>query len=413
MPIARTRDSGRLRLTVSSARTVRLPTVPDGPPLLPWPVAAIGGGVAAAVAGALVVAGVVLVAWLSAIAISLSAVLGFSAQVWLLAHGGTVVLGADRVTLVPLGLTLLCCAICAWLAGIAYSQGRQARTGDLTPAIRLRLLAGTVAQVTLGYTLTVLATAWLAAGPDEVWRPGLGALALSAVGATIGAGAAAGLRPRGIRPDWLRHGLRGGAVGVLGCVAIAAVVLATAMVLGETRVATLESALGFDSGGAFVWSLVTLAYLPNLLGWALAWALGAGFTVGSGSLVTLWTTELGMLPAIPVLGGLPPAGVSDPWLLAWLAGGALAGALAGVAAARHGRTSAVGALLGGAVGGLAAALAFLGWAAASRGGLGSLRLVDLGPRLTEAALIGGPLLLLGSVLAALVTWLVRRRGRAA
>ena len=405
----RNRDPERLRFTVSSARTVRLPSVPDVPPLLPWPLAALGGGVAAGLAGSLLVAGTVMIAWLSAIAIALPTALGFAAQVWLLAHGGELSVGADKVTLVPLGLTLVFGAICASVGGFAYRQGRQSRSGGLDDTGRRRLLLGSIGQVSAGYTVFAVILAWTVSGAAAIWRPALGGLLVSAVGSAIGAALAAGLRPSVLRPDWLRRGLRGAAAGVLALVIAAAVVLATALALGEPRIASLEAALRIDAGGLVVWSLVAIAYLPNLLGWAVAWLLGAGFTVGTGSLVSLSTTELGMLPAIPVFGALPPVGVADPWLVSWLALGVLAAVLAGIVAVRDGHTGPLGALAAGGAAGLVTGIAYLAWVAASRGGLGSLRLVGLGPRLLEAVSIGVPILLLGSVLAGMVTWFVRRR----
>jgi hypothetical protein len=116
-----------------------------------------------------------------------------------------------------------------------------------------------------------------------------------------------------------------------------------------------------------------------------------------------------MLPAIPVFGVLPPVGVADPWMLSWLALGAVAAVLAGVAATRQGHTGPLGALAAGAAAGVATALVYLGWIAASRGGLGGLRLTGLGPRMLEALMIGVPILVLGAVLAGMATWFVRRR----
>ena len=65
-----------------------------------------------------------------------------------------------------------------------------------------------------------------------------------------------------------------------------------------------------------------------------------------------------------------------------------------------------------AIMGVVLMIAYLAWVATSRGGLGSLRLAALGPRLLEALIIGVPILLFGSVLAAMVTWFVRRRSPA-
>ena len=412
MRIPRNRDSERLRFTVSSARTVRLPHIPDAPPLLPWPLAALGGGVVAGLAGSLLVAGVVMIAWLSALAIALPTALRFAAQAWLLAHGGELPIGSDTVTLVPLGLTIIFGAICASVGGFAYRQGRQARPLVAEAGALRLLLLGSIGQVAAGYTLFAVILAWTVSGAAAIWRPALGALVVSAVGSAIGAAMAAGLRPGSVRPDWLRRGVRGATAGTLGLVVAASIVLATAVALGEPRIAALETALRFDAGGVFVWSLLALAYLPNLLGWAVAWLLGAGFTVGTGSLVSLSTTELGMLPAVPVFGALPTIGAADPWMLAWLALGVAAAAIAGVAAVRAGHTGPLGALAAGGAAGLLTGVAYLAWVASSRGGLGSLRMAALGPRMLEALLLGVPILLLGAVLAAMVTWFVRRRSPA-
>ncbi|HEY3339826.1 MAG TPA: DUF6350 family protein [Propionicimonas sp.] len=412
MRIPRNRDPERLRFTVSSARTVRLPHIPDAPPLLPWPLAALGGGLLAGLAGSLLVAGVVMVAWLSALAIALPTALRFAAQVWLLAHGGVLEIGSEAVTLVPLGLTIAFGAICASVGGFAYRQGRQARPIVVDEGVRRLLLLGSIGMVSAGYTLCAVILAWTVSGATAIWRPALGALVVSASGSAIGVVMASGLRPVNLRPEWLRRGLRGAAAGTLGLVAAAAIVLATATVLGEPRIGALETGLRFDSGGVFVWSLLALAYLPNLLGWAAAWLLGAGFTVGTGSLVSLSTTELGMLPAVPVFGALPPVGVADPWMLAWLALGIAAAAVAGVAAVGGRQTGPLGALAAGGAAGAVTGVAYLAWTASSRGGLGSLRLAVLGPRMLEALLLGVPLLVFGSVLAAMVTWFVRRRSTA-
>lgn len=408
----RSADRERLSFTVSTARTLRLSKSPEGPPLLPWPVAALGGGATAALAGTVLVCGVVMIAWFSAIAIPLPEVLEFGSRAWLLAHGGTLPIGTDAVTLVPLGLTAGLAALCASVGRFAARQGRLALTAEPDARQRRRLLWGTAGQVAAGYT-TVAAVLGLAVVGEGWWRPASGALLLSAFAGAVGAALAEQGRPWAGAPAWVLQGVRGAAAGALGLLALGSVLLATALVLAEHRVADLEASLGIDAGGVVVWTLVVLAFLPNLLAWVLAWALGAGFTVGAGSVVSLSGTQLGMLPAIPVLAALPPTGVGSPWLLAWLAGGVVVGALAGVVAVRRQRTGPLGALAAGALAGGLLAAGFLGWAAASRGGLGSLRLVALGPRLLEVVAVAVPLLALSSVLAAVVGWAVRRRRPAA
>ena len=201
----------------------------DGPPL-PWPIAAIGGGVLGV--GRLT-GRVVLIAWLSAIAIPVDGI-DVATQVWLLAHGGAVQIGADQWTVVPLGLTLIFAAICASVGGFAFRQGRQARAGEVSAQLRRRLVLGSVAQVTAGYTAFAALLAWGLSGPAAIWRPALGALLVSGIGSVLGAATAAGHRPNRTRPEWLRRGLRGAAAGGLALVA-AAVALGVALLLGESR----------------------------------------------------------------------------------------------------------------------------------------------------------------------------------
>ena len=404
MPKSTNRTSQRLRLNVASARTVRIATT-DAPPLLPWPVAAIGGGVLAALAGALVVTGVVMVAWLSAITIAIPQVLSFSAQVWLLAHGGALQVADTAITLAPLGLSLLAVGLCGSIGGFAYRQGRQSHTEQLTRRQRQRLVAGSVGQVMLGYTVFAVLLAWTTTGAAGILRPAVGAAVISGAGAGIGALLATQWRPR---VPWVRGAIRGTLAGVLAMFAAAALVFALALILGETRIAALEAGLGVDGTGTAVWALVALAYLPNLLAWTASWLLGAGFTVGTGSLVSLSTTQLGMLPAVPVFGALPSAGVASVWLLGFGLLGIAAGAVAGVVAVRE--LSDLPKAIGTAVlAGVGVGLVYLALAAASRGALGELRLTELGPRLVESAVIALPVLVFSAALSGLVAWFVRRR----
>jgi hypothetical protein len=215
------------------------------------------------------------------------------------------------------------------------------------------------------------------------------------------------LLPRGVAAV-----LRGGATGAVALVALGAVVVGLALWLGADQVAAIEDGLGMDAPGRFVWAVTTMVYLPTALIWAICWALGGGFTVGAGSLVSLSGTKLGMLPAIPLLGALPPVGAAPESALAWLAGGAVAGALAGIVTVRRLAPpvrrvgSAANAALASIAAGALTAVLLLGAAWAATGALGSLRLVELGPRLLELSLIAPPLLLMSALLAGMVCWVL-------
>jgi hypothetical protein len=57
--------------------------------------------------------------------------------------------------------------------------------------------------------------------------------------------------------------------------------------------------------GAVVLTLGQLALIPNLVIYGAAWLTGVGFSIGAGSLISPLGSQVGPLPAIPVLGALP------------------------------------------------------------------------------------------------------------
>lgn len=405
MPKPRPRDSQRLRLKVASARTMRLPAEPTDPPLLPWPIAAVGGGVLAGVAGGVLVAALVMLAWFSATAIGVPTALAFAGQVWLLSNGGVLSIGSDQVTLVPLGMTAINLVLCAWAGGFGYRQGRASRVERISPAQSRNLALATAVQVTLGYAGLAVAVS-LGTGSGQPVRAVAGACVVALLGSLTGVLVASDAQHAA--PDWLRAGLRGAAAGSAGLVVAGCVVLIVTLIQSEVRMTTLETAIAFDQRGNIVWAAVLLSYLPDFLGWALAWVLGGGFTVGTDTLVSLWATRLGMVPSIPVFGALPADGVTSQWLLAWLAAGLLAGALAGVVALRRHGTGVVGALVASGMAGLLTGVGFVVLAVASRGSLGELRMAQLGPQFPESLFIPVPLLVLSALAAGTAMWLIRQ-----
>jgi hypothetical protein len=57
--------------------------------------------------------------------------------------------------------------------------------------------------------------------------------------------------------------------------------------------------------GAVVITLGQLALIPNLVIYGAAWLTGVGFSIGAGSLISPLGSQVGPLPAIPILGALP------------------------------------------------------------------------------------------------------------
>ncbi len=401
----------QLRVTsppTAAERTVRLATVP----LVPWPLAAAVGGAVAALVGWLCLVGVAGVAWFTASAIPLTDVLQFCAQLWLLGHGGGARIAGSTITLVPLGLTLMGVLLTGGVGRFAGGQARLARPTAVSLPERLAL-AGQVAGLTaVGYGVVAAAMALTGSGMDALGPVLVGPLLISGIAGLVGALSGLGLRLDVLLPRGVAAVLRGGATGAVALVALGAVVLGLALLLGADQVAAIEDGLGMDAPGRFVWAVTTMVYLPTALVWAVSWALGGGFTVGAGSLVSLSGTKLGMLPAIPLLGALPPVGAAPESALAWLAGGAVAGALAGIVTvgrlappARRVGSAANAALASIAAGTVTSGL-LLGAAWAATGALGSLRLVELGPRLLELSLIAAPLLVMSALLAGMVRWVL-------
>jgi hypothetical protein len=175
-------------------------------------------------------------------------------------------------------------------------------------------------------------------------------------------------------------------------------------------VTALNQALNTGVAGGIALLLLQLAYAPNALVWSGSYALGAGFTLGGGSVVAPAATTLGILPGLPLLGALPtngPGSVAELW---WLAAGALAGAAAAWVVVRSRRPARfdLTSLVGGLAGGLAAVV-FVGLAWATSGDLGTLRLADLGPRLLPLLVLAGSTMGLSGLIAGLVLALVRRK----
>lgn len=325
-------------------------------------------------------------------------------DVWLLGHGVDVTFRLDAATAAALGLagadapvkvTIAALGFALVSALLAARAGRRvAETGHLV--LGGAALVATTAALSLGATGVSL-------HPDA--RPSLVQAAILpplvvALGAAVGMLTAPRRAPghrfaarldratRRLDPA-LRAGLAGAARIGLGAasltVAAAAVVLAVAFLVRYAEIIRLyESLHGEVLGGAVV-TVAELALLPNLVVWTASWLVGPGFALGAGSVVSPIGTTLGPVPAVPVLGAIPPgdlpfalAGVLVPVASAFLVAAAVRrrDPDAGPGTAPRSPLALAGvALGGGALGGLAIGLL----AAASAGAAGPGRLVSVGP----------------------------------
>ncbi|MCT9818895.1 DUF6350 family protein [Microbacterium sp. W1N] len=290
----------------------------------------------------------------------------------------------------------------------ARSGARAAHSG----AGLIGVLSGTVAFGALAALCAVSSHAPVAS--VEMWQaiavPTLVYLVPAAVGAFATAwregddGLVDDLHDRADRTEVWRGTVdaaaRGLAAAVVGAIGLGAAVLAVALAVGGGDVVALFEAAHVDVVGAITVALAQIAYLPTLVVWGLAYAAGPGFLLGEGATVSAAGTDLGVLPAIPVLGIVPEA--PSHWLLllavAVVGIGALAGWIARARLVRDGadavpaRLAILAALAVGS--GLAAAVL----AVVASGSIGPGRLAVVGPQAGPLALAVGAEIAVGAAI---------------
>ncbi len=382
-------------------------------PTLPWPLAVLASALAAAVAGWVIVAAPVVVAAITGPTRSISGGFELATEFWLLAHGAGAVLGGTTITLMPLGLTAVLVLILSGLSGVAARQALLAQgQDDLTLEVQQRMLARLVLSFTGAYLATVGVVAFLLTTPTQVAKALLGSAILAGASSLIGVGRALGWVPTRSWPAWARRVPRAAGAGIVTVLIGATVALVVAIYQGRERISVLSTSLGADPVGGLVLILGQLAYLPNFILWSASWVVGAGFSVGDGSVISPTVTHVGLLPAVPVFGAVPPAATGQWWMATWLVVGVAAGVVAAWTAvaprrrARFDETALVGGLAG-VVAGVALTLV----AVLSRGNLGVARLVGVGPRPLELFVMACSLLGISGMAAGLVMGLAAGRSR--
>ncbi len=401
------RSRSAIALSATEARDETTEPGPEDPrPSSAWLLAAVAGALVAAVSGWVLVSGLAVVGWLAADPGTLGQALRVGTELWLLSNGAGARLGDTSVSLVPWGVTLVIAVMVFHAAGFAARQGRD-RPGATAVAVTV--------VMTVAYLAPVTVTAMLLDHPVGALRGALTMAAVVAVAAGWGSCRAIGHRPTAAWPAWSRAVPRGVLAAQLVLLTVGAGVLVTSAVLHLEQIEHLLTALRPGLAGNIALLLLQLAYAPNAVVWSSAYALGAGFTVGPGTAVAPAGTQLGLLPAVPLLGALPGTGPGDERLLWFLAGGVLAGVVAAVVVvlARPGARFDESALVGGLAGSVGG-LVFVGVAWLSGGDLGIERLTDLGPRLVPLTVMAVVTLGVSGTLTGLVLGLgrlVRRRGR--
>jgi hypothetical protein len=324
--------------------------------------------------------------WVQAVRLALA--------LWLLAQHGGLTVDGGHVGLVPLGLSLFPLAAC-WFGGRRLARlldpRAEAIAAGATRAAPAWPPAVALATFPAAYC-TGVAVAALAADMPSMHPIGLqavlGAAVVSSVGVTLGAagyrhgGAVAGLvRVVQALPAPVARCCGPAAAALAVQVGAAALVLAALLGAGHARVVELHHALQPGAAGGAVLTLAQALVTPNLVLWTAGALAGPGFGVGAGSWVTLSSSQLGALPALPVLGALPAPGRLPVAALALLGVPVVAGVVAGALLARSQGSGASFARRAGDVAAVAVlagvALGVLAWLSGGPAGPG--RFAETGP----------------------------------
>ena len=228
-------------------------------------------------------------------------------------------------------------------------------------------------------------------GMDFAVESGVGSGSPAAAG--WGAVAASAVRARGLRAsvrlqsfigrptlNALRVAAAGGTAAAALVLAISALTVAGLLAVSYAQIIALYEAVQSGVLGGAALTVGQLALIPNVIIWTASWFTGPGFALGTGSAVSPLGTDLGPLPALPLLGALPAGeldlafvGLLVPVLAGFLTAAVLRPGLerAGV----HGplRLAAIGLAMGFVGGILLGALAWV-----SSGSAGPGRLVEVG-----------------------------------
>jgi hypothetical protein len=303
-------------------------------------------------------------------------------QLWLLAHGTSLTVPGGLVGLTPLGLTLLPLAL---LHRAGRHGVRQLSVVDTLQACQL-LLAIAMPYAVVATALTSI-TGTEAVQPDPL-RALAGALAVAVLGAGSGVYREARLSHElDVIPPLVRRLCAAAARAVAVLLAAGALLVIASLVLHHSQVASLSGATGPGLVGGTGLVVLQLLYAPNAVIWGASWLSGPGFAVGVGTHVSPWTTTLGQVPALPVLGALPSSDTPTLLVVVSVLIPLAAGVYAGVALSRTmARCSVRRAAFEGALVGPLAGLMMLGLAFISGGPMGGGRLVAVGPSAWQVAL---------------------------
>ncbi len=252
-----------------------------------------------------------------------------AADFWLLSHGTGLVVAegeilgilvpAFMVTLIPLGMTI-------WLARSFYNAGKRfIAARSLWPGwLGGSLVYGAAALgiSTAAYDVALYPIAW-----QGVFFPTILFFVFQVLGSLFGQPdeifdgdildqsperdrVREALNSLRLRLHWSVRSIvgpafRAGTAITVMLLMVSALTIAVLIALSWIDITRLYESVQVSILGAVVLTLGQLALIPNLVIYGAAWLTGVGFSIGAGSLISPLGSQVGPLPAIPILGALP------------------------------------------------------------------------------------------------------------
>lgn len=332
------------------------------------------------------------------------------ADVWLAGQGSGLSVGGVPLDIVPLALTgLIVAVIYRW--GRWAGESSQDVTDDRTVAIATGSFAGLYMVVAV-VTCVVLGQDGASPG---LGRAIIGSVLLSGIGGGLGMAAGSGRLSVWVRrvPGWVRSVVYGALASFLLLMAAAAVLVAVMVMLGLNQAASVMSGLHLAPGDYVMYTVATIAVVPNAVLFGGAYLLGPGFAVGTGTLVSPTVVSLGPVPAFPLLSALPKAGPTPAWTVGFMAVPVVVAMVGAVLAQRAYRVPAYdSAALRGFACGFGGALLTTVAIALAGGPMGTGRMADIGAPLGQVLVSAVATMSLAGLVAGVVTaWWQRRADR--
>lgn len=336
---------------------------------------------------------------------------------WLVGHGSGFRVDGTPVTLVPLGITLVCAVVC-WRWGQRVGErvaGHGPDAAGLGRGERDLVVPTAVALFAAGYVVVALLTAVLVPGPEEgVSLVRVLLVSLLLAGGVGGAGIAVGSGRAAAWALQVPQDVRDGLVACVGIVlawtAVSGLLLAVGLGIRFSEAASVLSRYQASAGGTVLLAGVALLLVPNALVLASSYGLGGGFALGTGTVVAPSGVLLGQVPLFPLVAAVPDAALPS-WAASSLA--VVPFVVAAVVVALVQRRRPVlewGTALARAAGAGAGAAVLVAVVAAVAGGaIGPGLMADVGPLVGDVAVRALLAFTTGAVAgAALTTWHQRR-----